>query len=206
MYIPSSFAGPRHEAALAFLKANPFATLITDMAGKPQVSHIPLLAADPKAPRLVLLGHLARANPQAKLLDGARAVAIFQGPHAYVSPRWYVSEGNPPTWNYSAACAGGTVSTIKDRQGALDTLRHLIAMFEPHDDGWRIEQLREDQRDALLQAIVPFRIAVDDLQVKFKLSQNKTEADRLAVAAQLETRGEMERALATMMKDAGRQG
>lgn len=201
MYIPSSFAGPQGDAARAFLSAHPFATVITDTAGTPQVSHLPLLVDDPDSPQLVLLGHVARANPQAKSLDGARAVAIFNGPHAYISPRWYVSEGNPPTWNYGAACASGVVSTISDRDGALDILRRLIATVEPQEGGWTMERLEADLRDKLVQAIVPFRIVVDDLQVKLKMSQNKSDADRLAAAAQLESGDEMERAVAVMMKD-----
>jgi transcriptional regulator len=204
MYIPTSFAGPQNDAAQAFLGAHPFATLISDAAGTPHISHVPLLVEDPSSSQLVLLGHLARANPQAKSLDDAHAVAIFQGPHAYVSPRWYVSEGNPPTWNYGAACARGTVSTINERQGALEILQRLITTFEPQEGGWKMDQLDRDQRETLLQAIVPFRLVVDDLQVKFKLSQNKSEADRLAVAAQLEAGGEMARAVGTMMRDAHR--
>jgi transcriptional regulator len=190
LYTPRHFAIAERAVVARLLHDHPFATLVTPTGDDACVSHLPLLFVPDCEPHGTLLGHMARANPHWQHAAGKRSLAIFHGPHAYVSPSWY---GEPakavPTWNYATVHVGGTLEVIDDPVETRQVLHALVQRFEANRDApWHFEMpMRE--RDALVGAIVAFRLRVHDVAAKFKLSQNRPPADRARVAAALEREG-----------------
>src|SRR5262245_1309411 len=131
MYIPQAFRVTDPQILHEFIARNSFATLISIVEGKPFATHLPLLFDGARSAQGALLGHVARANPQWRAFDGQQeALAIFQGPHAYVSPSWYASSPAVPTWNYTAVHVYGVPRVIDDEQAFSDLLDRLIAVYE----------------------------------------------------------------------------
>lgn len=186
MYIPQAFAetdlGVLHE----FMRQHSFATVVTQQEGRPFASHLPLVVDGSVGEHGMLIGHLARNNPQWQdFASGAEVLVMFHGPHAYVSPSWY--EASPmavPTWNYTVVHAYG-VARILPEEGLEKTLYQLVddneKLFSPP---WRLE-LTQAMRDGMLKAIVGFEIRLHRVEGKFKLSQNRSQQDRLNVIANL---------------------
>lgn len=186
MYIPRHFAENDRSTLFGLMRQNSFGLLVTVCDGTPQISHLPFVVDAGEGPDGALYGHFARANPHWKsLLGGDRAMAIFQGPHCYVSPRWYTDQSNVPTWNYTAVHADGELELIEDNSTLLEIVSRLTRI---HEDGrenpWPVENTAT-HLDKLLTAIVGFRIRIESLEGKFKLSQNKTDADRRGVVEAL---------------------
>jgi transcriptional regulator len=163
------------------------------------VSHIPFLPERGADGAIRLLGHVARGNEQWKALEGAEhLVAIFQGPHAYVSPTWYASHPSVPTWNYSVVHAHGS-ARLMDEAGLHDLLMRLSAIYEAgNPKPWRMSELPAAYVDSMLKMIVGFEIEVERLEGKFKLSQNRP-AEVPRVIAALEAGKEHE--IASLMRD-----
>src|SRR6185312_55684 len=172
MYIPQAF-GTQDPAVLDRLAAyNAFGTLVSQRDGAPFASHLPVLYRRAEG-RVRLTGHWARANPQWRDIEGQRVLCILHGPHAYISPRWYLQpQKNVPTWNYAVAHVYGRVRVIHD-VAELDTI--VSALAEQYEAGaqkpWRFEDTGEAGR-ARLKAIVGFELSADEIQVKMKLNQN----------------------------------
>lgn len=155
------------------MRENSFATLITCGEDEPFATHIPLLVEEGK-----LVGHMAKANPHWKMFDGRSALAIFQGPHVYVSPRIYVTSPNVPTWNYVTVHAYGKPEIIEDPTTSADVLYKSMALYDPTmvlDDAFH-SYLRKQ-----LPGIVAFTMPIERIEGKFKLNQNKKPEDREAV-------------------------
>lgn len=165
-----------------------FGTLVTVYDGAPQVTHLPFLLEPDEGTGGTLYGHFARANPHWKTLGGdSRGLVIFQGPHSYVSPSWYEAQSNVPTWNYAVVHAAGNVELLDDRDSVLGIVSKLTDIHESgRTEPWRLKSAA-DHLDKLLAAIVGFRIRIQTLEGKFKLSQNKTEADRAGAIDALST-------------------
>lgn len=188
MYLPRAFAEADLAALDRLVARDPFVTLVTVAAGQPCIAHVPVLYAR-SGDRIVLEGHWARVNAQA--LHGGAATAVVHGPHAYVSPSVYPDKeaaARVPTWNYAVAHLGGHLHTTEDTDALADLVGRMSAHFEAltgHD--WVFEggcpALRRQ-----LAGIVGFRFEVDEVQMKFKLSQNHPEANVLAVEADLRQR------------------
>jgi transcriptional regulator len=205
MYVQDSFAEMDRNKLLALIAQYPFATVITPTAAELCVSHVPLLVQQREG-RTVLAGHLARANKHWRALEvGAPTTAIFHGPHAYVSPRWYATSPAVPTWNYAVVHATGPTRLCNEGEDVGALVRELTERFEGAGSGaWRPEALPVDFRASLLGAIVGFEIALERLEGKFKLSQNRSAADRASVIAELGTdRSDASRELAALMRSAG---
>jgi transcriptional regulator len=194
MYRPDAFRLDDRETLLAQAKANPFATVITQGRGGLSISHLPLLV---DADRGVLRGHLARANPQyLDLAEGSELVAIFHGPHAYVSPSVYEEHPSVPTWNYVVVHVRGRARLVEE--AVLRTiLDELVGLFDP--TGWRFEAPEDYVRSAL-DAIAGFEVPIEQLEGKWKLSQNRSPADQMRVAAWLDRGDETSRAVAALMR------
>jgi transcriptional regulator len=146
-----------------------------------------LVDGEARAGALKIRGHFARANPHSKaLVDGEQMLAIFLGPHGYVSPSWYEGSQNVPTWNYVAVHAYGHVR----RLDPSDARAHLQELVELHErsaaEPWRMESLPADLVENLLTGIVGFEIAVDRLEGKLKLSQNRSPEDQRRVRDRLQ--------------------
>lgn len=186
LYLPAAFASDDQAAIARLFDEHPFATLITPGPGEPQVSHLPLLYQRERGPHGSLIGHMARANPHWNHLGSGASLAIFHGPHAYVSPSWYAQPAaQVPTWNYAVVHVHGRGAIVADRAVTLATLQQMIARFEGGRAApWRL-QLEGARLDAMVGAIVAFEIEIERIDAKFKLSQNKDEGDRRRVASAL---------------------
>jgi transcriptional regulator len=202
VYLPKRFENTDLAQSLALMRERPLATVIsTGVNGHSFVSHLPLIV-ERDAERLVCIGHLARANPHWKLMAGGVATAIFHGPNAYITPSWYV-ENNVPTWNYAVVHVRGPVSLIEDRAGIVRCLEKLTDHVEHGPDAWKF-WIPDDLVDVLEKSIVGFEIAVESLEAKFKLSQNRPDADRDRVIQGLERRQDAgSRGVAELMKGTG---
>lgn len=194
VYIPSHFAEPRREVLADFIRDHNFGILVTAGAGGMIASHIPFLYDAGDGPQGTLWAHLARGNQQLKDLGaGQEALAIFEGPHGYITPRWYATHPAVPTWNYSIVHAYGTAEPIED----VAELERLVArLAEHHEAGaetpWRLADQPEKYRQGMLRGISGFAIRVTRLEGKFKLSQNRDATDRARVIAGLRTEGSTE--------------
>ena len=190
MYMPTAFREARLPELHAAIEAIAFASLISTTAEGLQVSHIPLLLVAEEGPYGTLYGHVARANAHGACA-GATSLAIFLGPQAYISAGWYPGKQTHgkevPTWNYIAVHAHGVLETFEDPVALRQLLvrlteRHERAMAAP----WRVEDAPSDYIDRMLGAIVGLRLPIERLEGKWKLSQNRTPADRQAVAQGLD--------------------
>jgi len=197
LYVPAHFATDDRAAMARLMHDYPFATVITPAGGELHVSHVPLLHVPDGEPHGTLVGHFARANPHWLHAEGVESLVVFQGPHAYVSPSWYTApERMVPTWNYAAVHAHGTLAPVADDRQARGVLAALVERFEGGRAApWR-PTMPAPQFDAMVSAIVAFRIPIRRLEGKFKLSQNRSAEDRARVAQRLRGEGYAE-AIAT---------
>ncbi len=203
MYIPEAFRS-RDLADLDRLSAhNGFGTLISQLAGAPVVSHLPVLYRRAGG-QVTLTGHWARANPQWRQIEEQRVLFIFHGPHAYISPRWYVEpRRNVPTWNYAVAHVYGRVRVIHEVEELETIVTALASLYEAGAPApWRLEDTGEEGR-ARLRAIVGFELAADEIQVKMKLGQNHPAGNVRGAIEGLRAAGSTEAAeTASWMQDA----
>jgi transcriptional regulator len=206
MYLPSAFAVSDLPVLHEFMEQYSFATLITQHSGEPMASHIPFVLDRAAGPYGRLRGHLAIRNPQlADLAAGSEALVVFQGPHSYISPSWYATEPNVPTWNYTAIHAYG-IPTIVDRAALGVLLKDLVRQHESSfEQPWDF-----DSEDSWIQKmsaeIAAFEITIDRLQGKFKLNQNRTPADRERVVAILSASSDpAQRLMAGLIKAASKE-
>ena len=202
VYIPRPFALREPEQMARLIVEHPFATLVTPGLPEPQVSHLPLQFDPGSGPRGTLLGHMARANPHWEHFGDGPSVAIFHGPHAYVSPSWYVEpEAAVPTWNYCVAHVHGTAELMDDERDKRALLDAMVQRYErERDKPWRL-QLEGRALEAMLGAIVGFRLRVERIDAKFKLSQNRSAEDRERVIVRLREEGYADAdATATLME------
>jgi transcriptional regulator len=202
VYLPPAFTETRDDILLAHIERHDFGLLVTHGATGLIASQIPFLA-ERRGGTLYLQAHIARANPQAADLDGAgEALAIFPGPHAYVSPGWYAAGPAVPTWNYAAVHAYGPARGIADPAWLRDLVRRLSARHEAREPApWDMEGLPEPYVQSMLNGIIGIEIAVTRLEGKFKLSQNRPAADRPRIIAALQRRADPESdAVAQLMR------
>jgi transcriptional regulator len=203
LYIPEFNRLEDHAVALDFMRANPFAIVVSAGEGSPFATHIPVLVAE-AAGGIRLRGHVARANPHWKMLEQQReTMVIFHGPHAYISPSLYGSRESVPTWNYAAIHAYGRPRVFDEPEPLTEVLLETIAIFEQaYLDQWR--DLNENYRAKMLGQIVGFEIAVERLEAKFKLSQNRPKDDQARIIQSLESSDDTAvSGVARLMKDHG---
>lgn len=189
VYLPPVFTEARPEVLIEHIEQYDFGLLVSHGTGGLVASHIPFLV-ERDAGQLHLLGHLARPNPQVGDLEGSEVLAIFHGPHAYISPAWYASGPAVPTWNYVDVHAYGTARLVEDADWLSDLLRRLVERHEGRNPApWRMQDLPEAYLRGMLKGIIGFDIAVTRLEGKYKLSQNRPASDRPRVIAALEGGG-----------------
>ncbi len=184
MYIPEFNRVRDHADAVSFVRANPFAILVSASDTGPFATHIPILAREVDD-RMVLHGHLAKANPHCALLQNSQeCLTIFHGPHAYISPKLYESLESVPTWNYAAVHVYGQARAVTDPEHLLEEVREIIQAFDPgYFTQW--SSLSDKFRYGMLKHIVGFEIVATRIEAKFKLSQNRTKADQAEIIASL---------------------
>ena len=188
MYRPRLFKMDDPAALHRLMREESFALLVTAPGGVPVASHIPLFLDTVGDGPDRLLGHVAKANPQWREFDGeTEAMAMFWGPHAYVSPGWYESRKMVPTWNYVTVHAYGKPRIMPDPADARAVLQRLVATYESEASGpWSMDRLPDSYVEKQLKGIVAFEMPIDRLEGKFKLSQEKSEADRAGAIRGLE--------------------
>jgi transcriptional regulator len=205
MYTPSLFREPDAARARALMRRHPFATLVSAGAGGLTGSHLPLVVRDQPGPLGTIAGHMARANPHWRGLEG-EVLVIFGGPHAYVSPSWYARpENNVPTWSYVAVHATGSARVFDDQARLRALLEEQIATFEDGlEPRWGLGRVPASKIEGLLGAIVGFEIEIARFDAKLKVGQNRDPEDRAAAAAALAGRpDEGSRAIAAWMRELG---
>lgn len=197
MYLPKAFARDDRPLLVSLMRRHSFATVIGVFDGAlPEIAHLPLLI---KEEPLRICGHVAKQNPLARLVEaGAPLTAIFHGPHAYVSPRYYVTAPNVPTWNYVVVHATGPARAIE----TLPHVRELTASFEAGAAApWTPD---ETYAARLAPAVVAFELTVETLAGKLKLNQNRKPEDWAAVVERFSASGDpAEREMAALMRSLG---
>jgi len=207
MYVPGHFRETDQAKIDAFIRQHDFATLVSWDGARPVASHLLLELERVADGTTWLQGHMSRANPQWRTFDDGREVlAIFSGPHTYVSAAWY-GQANVPTWNYLAAHVYGVPELITSSGDLKAMLRRLVDKHEAAGGAtpvYRMEALPDGYVDKELRGVVGFRIRVTRMEASFKLSQNRTEQDYDTVIAGLEKRGdENSVAIARAMRASG---
>lgn len=183
MHIPPHFRETDPARIHELIDLHGFATLVSQVAGAPFATHLPLLFDAEAGEKGRLYGHFARANPQARE-EGAEMLAIFHGPHAYVSASWYARAG-VPTWNYAVVHVRGRLRWIEDEETAFSLLEALTEKYDFDVADPTGEVLPEAARRAMLQGVRAFFIEIGAIDAKFKLSQNRDAEDRQRVIGRL---------------------
>ena len=193
MHVDDAFAVRDPDAARAIARANPFATIVTaDL----RATHMPCLVDDEDPGGLVIVGHVARADPVCASLDGP-VLLIFHGPHGYVSASWYADD-RIPTWNHVTLHVRGTPSLLDD---ALPTLQRTVEHFESRvEHPWSLDRMGDEAR-AMADKVVAFRLTAQSWHAEARLSQDKPADERVRLLAGLEAPGPYaNRALAAAMR------
>jgi len=211
MYAPSHFNESRTEVLQEFMARHPLALLVGACANGLQANHVPLMLEPGQGGHGTLQGHIARGNSMWKDVPaGAEVLAVFQGPGQYISPNWYPSKREHgrvvPTWNYAVVHVHGHITWNQDRIW----LRTLVeALTDRHESGqaapWRVADAPEEYIQQMLGAIVGFEIAITRMTGKWKLSQNRTPAERAGVVAALSAQpDDAAREMASLVERAGK--
>src|SRR6185437_4546205 len=200
MYVPRRFEEKDTEKIHAFIRENSFAILVSIHEGRPIGTHIPLRLETNAEGKDILVGHISKGNEQKHTLtDGAQVLAIFHGPHAYVSPRWY-TEMRVPTWNYLSVHVYGIVK-IMEGEALKTALSRLVDTYEHHmPQPVHMDEIPEKSLRDDLRGIVGFEILVTELQAAAKLSQNRDEQSSHQVITHLDQGDETARAVAAEMQ------
>lgn len=192
MYIPAAFQQQDLAQLHGLIRQQPLASLISYGAAGLQASHLPLWLAMDEGEFGTLYGHFARANPQwRELAAGAEVLAIFTGAEGYISPSWYPSKAEHgkavPTWDYQSVHAFGQAELFDDAERLLQLLGRLTEQHEgPQPKPWTIADAPRAYIDKMLQAIVGFSLPIQRLEGQWKLSQNRSAADRAGVQQALD--------------------
>jgi transcriptional regulator len=187
VYIPEANRETRLDVLHQIIRENSFGTLVTHCGGEMVATHLPLLLEAERGPHGTIVGHVARANGQWQAFrEGAEVLAIFAGPHAYISPSWYAAELSVPTWNYEAIHAYGVPRLIEDAAELRCRLAQMVGTYEAgFREPWSLERLPDEFVEKMMRGIVGFEIPITRLEGKRKLSQNRSRADIEGVVAAL---------------------
>jgi transcriptional regulator len=207
MYIPELFEESDVAVMHAIVRAHPLGTWVTQDDGRLTADHLPFVLDADRGPFGTLRGHVARANRVWQAVSSATSsLVVFQGPQGYVTPSWYptkrVRGEVVPTWNYAVVHAHGLARVIHDRGWLLALVTDLTAQHESERAlPWKVADAPQEFVDRLLQSIVGIEIPIEKLVGKWKVSQNRPEADRRGVVSGLEARDDDEsKALALLVR------
>ncbi len=200
MYIPAHFREDNRDTLFSFIRDNSFGLLVTAPDGVPFATHLPFSLEADRGENGSLRAHLARANPQWRHLETEREIlVVFSGEHSYISPTWYETSPSVPTWNYAAVHVYGTPRILAAAE-MRPLLVELTSQYES-EQGWSLDTVSADYTEKLIRAIVGFEIQITRIEGKWKMSQNKPDADRLSAIAALATQSDpMAQVVAATMK------
>lgn len=210
MYSPTHFQENRPEVLHELMREHPLACLVAHTAQGLQANHVPLMFEPRARSPGALQGHIARANSLwRELKDGAEVLALFQGASHYISPNWYPTKAEHgkvvPTWNYAIVHARGRIAWIHDASWLREFVSKLTDSQERQQKApWQLTDAPPKYVDQMLGAIVGFEITITELVGKWKLSQNRSAADRAGVVAGLaELPAESSREMAALVEKHG---
>ncbi|HXP26454.1 MAG TPA: FMN-binding negative transcriptional regulator [Steroidobacteraceae bacterium] len=211
MYLPAHFNETRPEVMHALMRAHPLCTLVTQCESGLVANHVPVQTLAEPGPRGCIRGHIARANPLWRDYRAeSQALAIFQGPQVYISPSFYPSKAATgevvPTWNYAVVHASGTLRFIQDTGWLRDFVAGLTATHEaPRAVPWKIDDAPAPYVDKMLSLIVGFEFSIATLTGKWKVSQNRSQADQQGVIRNLQNADDADsREMAAMLASTDR--
>ncbi len=186
MYIPKFNQLKDHKEIFKFVTANSFGIIVNNMEGLPVATHIPMNLSERKDGQWVIQCHIAKANPQWKSFEkNNRTLCIFTGPHAYISSSWYTSV-NVPTWNYTAVHLYGSSRILNPSELKL-LLKKQMEKYEANSvKPQKIINYEPRYIDKMMRAVIGVEIIIDEIQAKYKLSQNKSRKDIKNVIDHLE--------------------
>jgi transcriptional regulator len=206
LYLPAHFNETRTPVLHALMRARPLATLVTLCDSGLVANHVPVQTLDEPAPLGSIRGHIARANPLwREYRSDTQALAIFQGPQVYISPSFYPSKAQSgevvPTWDYAVVHASGSLRFIEDAQWLRSFVSGLTDTHEmPRSQPWKIDDAPVAYIDKMLKLIVGFEFSIASLSGKWKVSQNRPQADRQGVIHNLQSAGDADsREIAAML-------
>jgi transcriptional regulator len=192
LYLPAHFNETRTDVLHALMRARPLTTLVTQCDSGLVANHVPVQTLSEPAPLGCIRGHIARANPLWREYCGdSQALAIFQGPQIYISPSFYPSKAKTgevvPTWDYAVVHAGGTLRFIDDPHWLRGFVAGLTNTHEkPRLQPWKIDDAPAPYIEKMLSLIVGFEFSIVSLAGKWKVSQNRPQADRQGVISNLQ--------------------
>lgn len=169
MYIPKHFKIDDEEVIFDFIENYGFATLFSQHKGEPYATHLPLMLNKSEN---ALYGHFARPNEQWKDAENQQVLAVFQGPHCYISPSWYETMKAVPTWNYVSVHIYGKLEVIEDEKIIFDSLNDLVIKYESPDSPYNLNDVEPRFIEGMSKGIVAFKINMTKIEAKAKLSQN----------------------------------
>lgn len=201
MYVPPWFAETDLPTLHDFIEQHSFGMLISQVDRAPFATHLPFLLDRHAGAHGTLVGHVARANPHWQHFDSPSALAVFSGPHAYISPSWYAADNVVPTWNYQAVHVYGQITKVEDEPSLLAMIQDLVTLYEKNrPQPWSFDPT-DTFINRLLAQIVGFRLEITRIEGKFKLGQNHPVERREKVVAALLAEGhENARAIAAAMQ------
>lgn len=196
MYIPKSLEINDSDAIAQLISDNSFGMLLSaDLTA----THLPFLYEPSVGQFGCLFGHFAKANSHWKAVENQRVLVVFSGPHAYISPTWYAFAPAVPTWNYAAVHCYGVVTLLSDDEN-YHAMQKLVKTFEPSLLD-KPDVMPEDYQAKLRQAVIGFKIVIDDIQGKEKLGQQRKVEDQAGVYQALKQSNNLEaKALASYME------
>lgn len=199
MYIPSSFSETDLTKLFDFIEQHNFGLIVSQLDNEPVAVHLPLLLDRQAGQSGMLIGHMARANPQWQAAN-RNVLVVFSGPHAYISPSWYEAENVVPTWNYVAVHVYGILHLVEEGEATVKILRDLVLLHEksmPKPWGFRDD---DEFVNRLAESVVAFQVKITRIEGKWKLSQNHPRERREKVIDALALqRGENSQAIAALM-------
>jgi transcriptional regulator len=189
MYVPESYKNENIAEVKEFLQANSFGILINQIDGKISGTHIPLELDQDENGKDVLVGHIAKRNPQSKnFKEDAEVLAIFNGPHSYISSSWYQKE-DVPTWNYIAVHVYGTIKIIEGEE-LFEAMKKLVDKYEKNSKNPVSVEKMSSKTLQQINGVVGFSIKINEIQAAYKLSQKNEEADHENIINELENNGD----------------
>src|SRR5215207_8839366 len=210
MYVPTHFAETRVEVLHELVRAHPFGALVVLGPNGLDANHIPFEIDPLPAPFGTIRGHVARANPVWREFSAeVEALAMFEGPHAYISPGWYPTKKEHgkvvPTWNYAVVHAHGPLRVIENRDWLRKFVEQLTDRYEAgRAASWKVRDAPAPFIATLLESIVGIEIPITRLVGKWKVSQNRPQKDRIGVVEGLmQQPGESNRAMAALVQVKG---
>jgi transcriptional regulator len=191
MYLPKHFATADGQQTRKLIQDNGFATILSFPKDQPVfINHLPVIFSSVPNEENILIGHMAKMNPQWKhFQENPQATIIINGAHTYVTPTWYKSN-DVPTWNYAVAHLHGKMELMQDFDSQISVLKQLSNFYEkPNQNPWKFE-LPDDLKNEklLISAIISFKFYIEKIDAKFKMSQNRSDLDRQGVIEGLATR------------------